>query len=83
MIYVAIFVIIFTAIQLVVALSNKVFVTSLPNNETLGIQLVSILIPARNEEKNIATILTDLQQQEYKNIEIIVVFVTNPVTVQT
>lgn len=72
MIYVAIFVIIFTAIQLVVALSNKVFVTSLPNNETLGIQLVSVLIPARNEEKNIATILTDLQQQEYKNIEIIV-----------
>jgi cellulose synthase/poly-beta-1,6-N-acetylglucosamine synthase-like glycosyltransferase len=34
--------------------------------------LVSILIPARNEEKNIGTLLTDLQQQDYQNIEILV-----------
>ena len=31
-----------------------------------------MLIPARNEEKNIGNLLTGLQNQEYKNIEIIV-----------
>jgi glycosyltransferase involved in cell wall biosynthesis len=34
--------------------------------------LVSILIPARNEANNIANILNDILVQEYKNIEIIV-----------
>jgi glycosyltransferase involved in cell wall biosynthesis len=31
-----------------------------------------VLIPARNEEKNIGNLLTDLQKQDYHNIEIIV-----------
>ncbi|MBK6284442.1 MAG: glycosyltransferase family 2 protein [Draconibacterium sp.] len=35
-------------------------------------QLVSVLIPARNEENNIGNLLSDLQKQDYTNIEIIV-----------
>jgi chlorobactene glucosyltransferase len=34
--------------------------------------LVSVLIPARNEEENIATCLKSLQKQDYPNFEIIV-----------
>ncbi len=34
--------------------------------------LISVLIPARNEENNISNILNDLINQEYENIEIIV-----------
>lgn len=34
--------------------------------------LVSILIPARDEEKNILTLLQSIQNQDYKNIEVIV-----------
>ncbi|MCS7073872.1 MAG: glycosyltransferase family 2 protein, partial [Bacteroidia bacterium] len=34
--------------------------------------LVSVLIPARNEEKNIGKLLTCLEQQDYPNFEVIV-----------
>ena len=34
--------------------------------------LVSVLIPARDEEKNILTLLQSIQKQDYKNIEVIV-----------
>jgi glycosyltransferase involved in cell wall biosynthesis len=34
--------------------------------------LVSILIPARDEEKNILTLLQSIKNQDYKNIEVIV-----------
>ncbi len=34
--------------------------------------LISVLIPARNEENNILNVLNDLKNQTYKNIEIIV-----------
>lgn len=34
--------------------------------------LVSILIPARDEEKNILTLLQSIEKQDYKNIEVIV-----------
>lgn len=34
--------------------------------------LVSILIPARDEEKNILTLLQSIENQDYKNIEVIV-----------
>ena len=35
-------------------------------------ELVSVLIPARNEERNMAKLLTSLTQEEYPNLEIIV-----------
>lgn len=34
--------------------------------------VVSVLIPARNEEKNIGALLTDLQQADYPSLEILV-----------
>lgn len=35
-------------------------------------ELVSVLIPARDEEKNILTLLQSIEKQDYKNIEVIV-----------
>jgi chlorobactene glucosyltransferase len=35
-------------------------------------ELVSVLIPARNEERNISKLLTSLAQEEYPNLEILV-----------
>jgi glycosyltransferase involved in cell wall biosynthesis len=72
MIYVALFILFFTLVQLLVALSNAVFKTSLPKHTGQPHELVSVLIPARNEEKNIANLLSDLLGQDYQNIEIIV-----------
>ena len=62
----------FSLVQLFVALVNFVFKQALFNTENTNSELVSVLIPARNEESNIANLLTDLQQQDYRNIEIIV-----------
>lgn len=71
MIYLAYIVASFTALQLAVALINLIFRQKLPRAQGSG-ALVSVLIPARNEETNIATILSDLQQQDYQNMEVIV-----------
>ncbi len=72
MIYMAIFILVFTGMQLIVAFSNLIFKQSLHQNLQEDNVLVSVLIPARNEEKNIENILSDLLQQNYKNIEILI-----------
>jgi len=72
MIYLAYFVLVFAVIQLLVALVNLIFIQKYSNEKANFNGLVSVLIPARNEEKNIANILNDLQNQGYSNIEIIV-----------
>ena len=51
---------------------NKIYLKKLKNSRNNISGLVSILIPARNEEKNIEKLLNDLIKQDYKNIEIIV-----------
>ena len=71
MIYLGYIVIVFTAIQLIVAVVNIVFkqkMGAMGSNE----KLVSVLIPARNEEKNILNILRDISSQNYYNYEVIV-----------
>lgn len=72
MLYLAYIIFTFTLIQLIVALVNLLYI----HQPTSGIcnfnGLVSVLIPARNEESNIANLLHDLQNQDYQNIEIIV-----------
>lgn len=71
MIYLAYFVFGFAVLQLLVALSNWVFIQKMPLSvEEFG--LVSVLIPARNEEATIAKLLSDLQEQNYQNIEILI-----------
>jgi glycosyltransferase involved in cell wall biosynthesis len=72
MIVLAHIILIFTLIQFLVALGNLIFETSLPESSNQSEKLVSILIPARNEENNIGNILDDLRNQRYQNIEIIV-----------
>ncbi len=72
MIYLAWFILIFTLAQFLVAFANLVFLQRFPESNQNSNLLISVLIPARNEEKNIGNLLTGLQNQEYKNIEIIV-----------
>jgi len=72
MIYLAYIIFAFTLIQLIVAIINSVTV-QLPKSGICNFNgLVSVLIPARNEESNIANLLSDLQNQDCQNIEIIV-----------
>ncbi|MGQ9820133.1 MAG: glycosyltransferase family 2 protein [Candidatus Kapaibacteriales bacterium] len=58
--------------QLVNVVLNAIFRQKIksPNNELN--ELISVLIPARNEEKNIAFLLSDLQNTKFSNLEIIV-----------
>lgn len=63
---------IFTAIQLCVVLVNAIFRQPLPPCPNDFNPLVSILIPARNEEQNIGLLLQDIQQQEWQNFEVLV-----------
>jgi len=67
----------FTTIQLIVSFINLIYIkfSLLPLYERLkskSTPLVSILIPARNEEKNIGSILDSIIKQNYSYIEIIV-----------
>jgi glycosyltransferase involved in cell wall biosynthesis len=72
MIYLVYLVLGFTALQFLISLTNFLF-REKPGNRNQKISpLVSVLIPARNEEENIKIILDDLLKQDYKNIEIIV-----------
>ncbi|MFZ4455491.1 MAG: glycosyltransferase [Bacteroidales bacterium] len=71
MVYLAYLVVSFAVLQLLVALSNWLFIQKMPlSEEEFG--LVSVLIPARNEEDNISKLLSDLQAQSYQNIEILI-----------
>lgn len=72
MIYIAWFILIFTLVQFLVAAANLLFLQRFPKINQNQDSLVSVLIPARNEEKNITNLLTGLQNQNYQNIEIIV-----------
>ncbi|MBP7562368.1 MAG: glycosyltransferase family 2 protein [Candidatus Cloacimonetes bacterium] len=72
MIYLALFILLIALIRFFTALINFIFTQPLKTfgNENQG--LVSILIPARNEENNIGKLLNDVENQTYDNIEVIV-----------
>jgi glycosyltransferase involved in cell wall biosynthesis len=72
MLYIAWFVLAFTLLQLLIALVNLIFYPKLPTGNLKERPFVSVLIPARNEEKNIGNILGDLLYQDYTEIEVIV-----------
>lgn len=63
---------VFFGMRFLVALFNVLFSPVLKKQKQQGEPLVSVLIPARNEEHNIGNILNDLQNQSYLNIEVIV-----------
>ncbi len=72
MLYLAVFVLIFTGLRFITAASNLLFRQWLRSGKPLGSHEISILIPARNEEKNIETILESILQQDYPHWEAIV-----------
>lgn len=72
MILIAYIVLGFSAIQFAISLINIVFREKPRQGKLHGEPLVSVLIPARNEESNIGKLLGDLQKQNYNNVEIIV-----------
>jgi glycosyltransferase involved in cell wall biosynthesis len=72
MIFLAYFIFGFALMQLIVALVNLLFSQQFTKSDFNENGLVSVLIPARNEEGNIANLLADLLSQPYKNIEVIV-----------
>lgn len=72
MICIGYFILIFTAIQLVISLVNLLTKTHLPRTGSVPEFRVSVLIPARNEENNIGNIIRDLQKQKYEDIEVII-----------
>ncbi|MCD6459328.1 glycosyltransferase [bacterium] len=58
----------------ITAISGKKYILSPDKSGVIGTEpLVSVLIPALNEENNIEKCVTSLINQEYKNLEIIVV----------
>ncbi|MBN2664541.1 MAG: glycosyltransferase [Bacteroidales bacterium] len=70
--YLAYFILFFTIIQFITALINVVFRQKFKTPKNFELPLISILIPARNEEKNISNILNNILAQNYKNFEVIV-----------
>ena len=70
--YIAWFVFFFTLLQLLIAFVNLLFMSKLRTENKSEKPLVSVLIPARNEEKNIGNVLEDLLNQDYQEIEVIV-----------
>lgn len=73
MIWLGYIIICFALVRLLVSLANYITRTSLPKVSNTGKEpLVSILIPARNEEENIGTLLSDIKNIPYHNYEVIV-----------
>ncbi|QHT67467.1 glycosyltransferase [Rhodocytophaga rosea] len=72
MIAIAILVYCFLVIRFVVTLNNCISKPFLPYSSQPHTELVSILVPARNEALNIPHLLASIQQQEYSNYELIV-----------
>jgi len=62
----------FGALRLLVSFINLAFREKPRKGTVTGNPIVSVLIPARNEESNIGNILADLAVQDYENIEILV-----------
>lgn len=58
--------------QMFIAFINFITNPVLKKTTTLVNDKVSILIPARNEEKNILTLLNSIKNQNYENFEVIV-----------
>lgn len=64
-------IVVFIGLQFLVALANLIFCEKMKCRATCD-KLVSVLIPARNEERNIATIIRDVLSQKHPNFELIV-----------
>ena len=72
MIYLAYIVLAFCLMRFLVVLANLIFNVQLKSSNIEEQPFVSILIPARNEEKNIGNILHDISKLDYANFEVLV-----------
>lgn len=70
--YIALFLLFIVVLRFLIALLNFLTRPILPFGKPSGHPLVSVLIPARNEEKNVGNLLENLLQQTYWNIEVYV-----------
>ena len=73
MIYLCYFILFFAALRLLIAVFNLISAPYLPSGESVDTdKLISILIPARNEEKNLDMLLNDLKDGIDRPNEIII-----------
>lgn len=72
MVYIAIFSFIFIIYQFITIVINFIFRQKIRSTDLLDNPEVSILIPVRNEEKNIAQLIENLQNLKLQNTEIII-----------
>ncbi len=70
--YISLVLLLVAVVRFLVVLFNFLTQPFLTNRSPSGAPLVSVLIPARNEEENIASLLNDLIRQQYAHIEVIV-----------
>lgn len=70
--YISLFLLLIVIIRFLVVVLNFITRPILPEGKVQLQPLVSVLIPARDEEKNIGLLLSGLSQQTYSNIEILV-----------
>jgi glycosyltransferase involved in cell wall biosynthesis len=70
MTYLAFFILVFTGIRLLVVLANFLGMQWLRHSRSSSEPLISVLIPARNEEENIGILLSSLIEHDYSNIKI-------------
>lgn len=66
------FILVFLMSRVLISIVNLLLKTRLPDLKTDTDALVSIMIPARNEAGNIGTLLRQIMNNKYKNIEILV-----------
>lgn len=72
MIYLAWFILGFLGLRFFIVFLNLICFQWLQERKCMGKPKVSVLIPARNEENNIGSLLTNLVNHDYKNLEIFV-----------
>lgn len=70
--YLALLVLAIMGYRLITALVNLLVPQKIPREKCVNHNLISILIPARDEEKNIGNLLSDLSLMTHDNLEIIV-----------
>lgn len=70
--YISLFLLFFALLRFIIALLNFLTRPILPFGKPIDSPMVSVLIPARNEEPNIGKLLNGVVKQTYQNIEVIV-----------
>lgn len=70
MVYLAFFLLTFTVVRLLIVFSNVFLFQWLGRGKPKSFPLISVLIPARNEEDNLGKLLFELSRHDYDAIEV-------------